>query len=362
MRRRQHPLRSRFRPLFPSLLVVVTSCGGGKDVATPVATAEEISSDRTTSPAAAAVPTAEPRRGLAALALDVADQVRDTPRDPLALIPSRARLVVQFRPRALHEGIKGFGDALAWVANKAEDGAPQTLSAMQACDVAVSGLESLTYGSEGEGSAVIVLRGAKIGTPDVWRCIKTEMVAAGHTPKFSIESTGGQTIFRDDEHEGRFVDDETIVLFHASWENDVDGLLSGTDPKTVADGDLADVLTHVDATEPAWIAGMLFDDVRRDLAGSPVADAEKIWGALSLGDELALSLATETSSEEAALTMKDGVRNDWDGVSGMASGMGIPKGITDSVEFRATGTTASLHVRATIADLEAVAALISGMI
>ncbi|MEM6994794.1 MAG: hypothetical protein AAF721_30045 [Myxococcota bacterium] len=303
-----------------------------------------------------AEPTAEnpPRRGLAALTQDVVAVAQEKPDDPFALIPARAEFVVQFRVAALY-GVSGFSRAVDFVADKADDKTGDVLAAMAKCELPPAKIESVTVAMDEVQDGVMVVRGPGVGDPDRWRCVRTEMVTAGHTPKFEIKSDGDKPVLYADEDVGFFVDDDTFVFSDDKLENEVTALIEGKETRSMMQGELASIVERVNMDEPVWFAMNLTPDQRKELASTPMDSASAFWGALSTGEELALSIALLTPSEDAAVDMRSELEEQWDQVKGMAGSLGVPSAVSSSVSFEATAGTVVMKMRATPEEIETIA-------
>lgn len=279
-------------------------------------------------------------------------------RDLLSLVPSEATSVSQAHPKVLY-GIQGFSRAVAFVADQSDSWGPPVLAAMVACGLEVAQVESLTVAVGEHDDKEVVVRGPNFGDPEKWRCVGTELGRAGKTPDFEIKQVGGATVLHSEELRGRFVDDDTFVLFDRGWEDEVNARLQGKEGKGVLDAPLADVIARVKTDEAIWFAMILTSEQQRELKDSSMPTITASWAALSVGDELAVTVAGLTPSDAAAETARKTVVGQWEGVKGMFSVLGMPPALASKVEFKAAGDVISVHLSATFDEVETMAAAIA---
>ena len=370
------PVCARFAPVF-AVLVGLGALGckdesGTESVAEVTeeisradgAAPDEAKSDPSTKtePATDATPTdANPEatkgKGLLALTRDVVDGAKtEQARDPLLMLPSRATIVVQARPKALYE-IDGFAAAVDFLATKSPE-MQHPLAALKICGLDLAAVESVTLGMDEDEDGALIVRGPSWGDAEKWRCVRTEIKALAGSVDFTIEKDGEQTYLRSDGDQIRFPDDDTLVLFDDNWERDTMALLGGTAAKSVTSMPIASVIDRVNVDEPVWGAAILPEV---ELEGTPMSGITEIWGALSVGDELDLTVAGKADSPERAKEMRDEVQKQWDEVKGSLAVFGIPSTLATKIEFKALDDVAKFHMRATPDEVRETGEKIAGL-
>ncbi|MBL4687680.1 MAG: hypothetical protein JKY37_24000 [Nannocystaceae bacterium] len=296
-------------------------------------------------------------RGLAALTQEAVAAVQAQPRELFSLVPFGATSVIQAHPKVLY-GIEGFSRAVAFVADQGDSSVPPALAAMATCGLEVAQVESITVAVDEHDDKEVVVRGPSFGDPDKWRCVATELGNAGKTPDFEIKQVAGTTVLHSDELRGRFVDDDTFVLFDRGWEDEVNARLEGKETKGVLDAPLADVIARVKTDEALWFAMILSPEQQGELKDSPMSTMTASWAALSVGDELAVTVAGLTPSDADAETARKTAVEQWESVKGMISMLGMPAALASKVEIKAAGDVVSVHLSATFDEVETMAAAI----
>jgi len=300
-----------------------------------------------------AVKPATDRKGLAAIARGVVDDAADARADPLALVPMRAIVLVQARIAELAK-IDGFSDAVAFIGEKITE--PPTVRAFEDCDLKFVALESVTFAMDVDEDAQLVLRGEGIGRAERWRCVKTKL---GKEAGFDIVETESRTTLQTEDEMGLFVDEDTFIFADKTWDPDIVALLADKKAKTARDGKLHDVLARVNIEEPLWTAVIIPQEMAVALSASPFGGTEELWGAMSIGDKLALTLATRAASKSEAASMRDATQTQWDEVSSMASIVGMSAAVVSSVKFTALDDVLSFRMEASPEDVKKMAETIS---
>jgi len=252
--------------------------------------------------------------------------------------------------------VKALTSSQIYTDNKAlrEQGeAKEGLEAAKACNVPLENWKNVTFGfdpSGGDSKLVLIMNADGIGKKDNLECIKGKMKEAkgGDSDPFTIAEADGKVTIEIDggEATGWALDDNTVVVAGKDWTAAVKDLIDGKG-KSAVDGSLKDVVARADTGKTIWFAGKL----PADMAQGPAAGAKDVAGSIDLSGGVAVAASVGFGSADEASNKASELQKQFDEMKGMATGMGVPQGVVDSVKIEAKD--AAVNVAASISNEDA---------
>lgn len=279
------------------------------------------------------------------------------------LIPADAKIVGGVNISSLVKS-KLYTDNKAAIEENAE--AKETLEAMKACNLSFEKMGSLVIGSDGGNNVVVVATGEGIGDETNLKCIgdKIKEKQGSETAPFTIAEVEGKkvlTVEGEDDGKGFLVDKNTLVFASKGWETQVKELIDGKG-KNAFDGDLKPILGRTDQSKHIWFAGQLPENMAGMLKAVPNGDGIKDFaGSLDLSSGITIALSAGTESAEKAKALVEEAQKQFDQVKGMATGFGVPEGVTNSVKFAANDNVVSVEAKISEADQKALEEKLGGV-
>jgi hypothetical protein len=155
---------------------------------------------------------------------------------------------------------------------------------------------------------------------------------------------------------GWAVSENTLVVASKDWTSAVQEMIDGKG-KPAVDNSLKEVYARADTKKHVWVAGTVPDAM---IKGTPAEGAKNVTGSVDLSSGLAILASVGFGTAEDATAKATELQTQFDGVKGMATGVGVPQPIVDSVKIEAKDTTVSIQASATEEDLKKVSELAKG--
>lgn len=272
--------------------------------------------------------------------------------DLLKYIPDGANMIVVFDAKAV------FGSTL-FTENKAmiEQGdAGKMFAAADGCKVGPSTWNKVVLGGDTEGNDKIVMGGQAtgLGKKETLECIAKVVNEREGSEKWKVSEADGRVVvdIEGGKATGWSGGDDVFIIAGKDYAETVKSLVAG-EGKSAADGSLKDALATADTSKHVYFAGV----AKGAMAEGPTAGLKHFSGNVDFSKGLAIAASMDFGDEAKATSTATMFSTQFQGLKGMAGGMGIPQPIVDSVKIEAKGSAVTASVSASAADLAKIAEL-----
>lgn len=249
-----------------------------------------------------------------------------------------------------------------WKGNKEmlESQGKEAIDAMSKCNLGLDKWKSITIGVDpagGDEKMAVVVVADGIGKKENLDCAKGEIKKQnGDKDPWTEEEDGKVLKMEGDKATAFVVDDNTIALAGKAWTEDVKKLVAG-EGKSAFDGSLKDIIARTDTGKNIWFAGKLPDDAKgmAKMAGD-IGEPQDVAGWADVSGGLEVFVAIGFKSGDDATKAKEAGEKQWEGVKAMATGVGVPQAVVDSVKFDTKDSAATVTAKASAEDLKTIEA------
>lgn len=304
-------------------------------------------------------------KGLAGMAREMVEGARGEERAPVRLVPGAAKGIARFDVPALlgHPEMKTLWDEV----EKKQADVKLAMDVVRACLGRLEAVDEVVIGFDGEPNMVVAVHGTGMGRSETWQCFDRETKARGDEMDLALTGVargeGAQIREVAGESEARFgyfVDDDTMVLASAGWDEALGGVMRGEDTPAI-DGELKAVGERVKQDGSMWVVGVIDGSVRAGLGGA-LSTAEDVAFGLDVDDgALVVHLSVDAGEREDAKRMQAELQEQKAAFVPMLSMFGVPTSVGPKVEFLSEGDQVSLDLTLTREELEGLRKGISGM-
>lgn len=235
----------------------------------------------------------------------------------------------------------------------------KNLAAAKACNLGPETWKQVVLGvdPDGDDAVVIGMAATGIGKKENIECIAAKYKEEDASADWKIEDKDGRTVVTIDGGDaiGYSVDDDTVVITGKSWDAAVQERIGGKGT-AAKDASLKDAMGLASGGHIAF-----YGVATPDMATGPLTGAKHFGGSLDLASGLALQATVVFGDAGAAKTASDEINKQFEGVKGMASSMGVPQGVVDSVKIEAKEANLDVAFKATTEELEQVGKAAAGM-
>ena len=290
--------------------------------------------------------------GLAGAVADAAKGGAGSAGELTKLVPEGANLLVVFDAKSV------FSSALMkdnmGMLEKSDAG--EMFTAANTCKVGPETWQKAVLGGDTDGndSVVVIGQAAGLGKKETLECISKKVNEKEGSEKWKVEEADGKVVVTIDggDAKGFSGGDDIFVIAGKDYAEAVQGLVGGNG-KSAIDGSLKDAVASADTSKHVYFAGV----AKGQMAAGPTAGLKHFHGSVDFSNGLAVAASLDFGDEAKAKTTADMFSQQFEGLKGMATGMGVPKTILDSVKIEAKGPAVSATLNATTDDLNKVAAL-----
>lgn len=287
--------------------------------------------------------------GLAALTKGLIDDVKATPADPLALVPSSAVLVAQMQlvPFKL---VPGWEDARAKIESEMKGG---EIAKLRGCQLDVDQLQSVVFAMfEGE-HALAIVNGPGFGVVKNHECAVQEL---GDPEYALVEHEGGWRISLDHgDTYGYFLADDSVLIVDKEIDAEVATLRAG-EGTSVASGPLKVTLDRVDKTRHAWFAGRVVGFLKSQLGASSMGEMHELWGTAHFEGDLSLGFGARFADAATATSTRDSAQKQLDEMKSMLPMIGVSPALASKITFAAEDDRFTVNVSMTEAEMTSIRA------
>lgn len=279
----------------------------------------------------------------AAAAAALVPAFTDAAKNADKLIPAAATLVGSI-------DVAGLTKTGLYETNKGmlQDAMSEVLVAADACSVGLAKLERITFGVDPESnSAALVVDAVGIGKPDTLACLNKKITEKEGREPWTVEDRDGKKVLVMRDGVGHMVSDNRLAIASGQWVGAMKELVDGK-AKSAFDGELKEVIARADTTKVIWAAGKM---PAAAVKGTPADGAKDLTASLDLSSGLAFAGSIGFGSADEAKLRAADLQKQFDGLKGMATGMGVPQGVVDSVKISNDEKSLVLAVTMTAADL-----------
>lgn len=226
----------------------------------------------------------------------------------------------------------------------------EMLDAATACNLPLDKWKSITFGMDPTKQQVAVVVNADgIGKEENLTCIHGKIKEKDGKEPWTVEEKDGKKVLAmENGGVGYIVNEGTLVVATKDWAAPVKELIDGKG-KSVFDGALKDVIGRADTGKTMWAAGSIPGEM---LKGTPGEGAKDAAGSIDLSSGVALAASVGFGSADDATKKKDELQKQFDQFKGMASGIGVPQSVVDSVKIEASGSAVTVSVTASEDDVK----------
>lgn len=248
--------------------------------------------------------------------------------------------------------VAGVVASSAYTGNRAliETGeAKRILDAAAACSVGLEKWQRVTFGMDtASRSFAAEIQGDGLGDETNLACIAAAVEKHEGRAPWKVEHRHGGTVLAMSDGGVAFVVDRgTVVLASKAWVARVKDLVAG-EGRSAFGGSLAEVIGRADTTKTLWVAGGLPPAM---VAGTVAQHAKDVAGSIDLSHGVALAASVGFASADEAAAQREALQQQFDGMKGLATTMGVPQTVLDSVRIEQRDTAVHVAVTASDADI-----------
>ncbi len=290
--------------------------------------------------------------GLAGAVADAAKGGAGAAGELVKLVPEGANILVVFDAKSVFSSPLMKGNMA--MLEKSEAG--EMFTAANDCKVGPDTWNKAVLGGDTDGSdkVVVVGQATGLGKKETLECISKKVNEKEGSEKWKVEEADGKVVVTIDggDTKGYSGGDDIFVIAGKDYAEAVQGLIGGNGSSAV-DGSLKDAMATADTSKHVYFAGV----AKGDMAQGPTAGLKHFHGSVDFSNGLAVAASLDFGDEAKAKTTAEMFSKQFEGLKGMATGMGVPKPILDSVKIEAQGSAVSATMNATTDDLNKVAEL-----
>lgn len=268
------------------------------------------------------------------------------------LVPDGANLLVVFDAKSVFSSPL-MKDNMGML-EKSEAG--EMFTAANGCKVGPETWQKAVLGgdTDGSNSIVVVGKATGLGKKETLECISKKVNEKEGSEKWKVEEADGKVVVTIDggDVKGFSGGDDIFVIAGKDYTESVQALIGGNG-KSAVDGSLKDAVAAADPGKHVYFAGV----AKGQMAAGPTAGLKHFHGSIDFSSGLAINASLDFGDEGKAKTTADMFSKQFEGLKGMATGMGVPKTILDSVKIEAKGTAVAATMNASTEDLKKVSEL-----
>lgn len=282
-----------------------------------------------------------------ALLLGACGDVKGVEVDTRLLIPSEANVVVGFELEALRSS--AVGPMISAVA-QTDPELKAVIDSAPSCAIDLTNLKITFAGAmDQDDQFMAVVRAPGIGKESVVRCLEeAQAKAAGRTAPWMLRfETRGDVRKIDQEGGGSLVilNKDTLVMMEEAWETKVFDAIEK--PETRSSSELVKAALAIDPATDAWLAMVVNDAMRTDLAEVKGADGLlSTTATVDFSSGVKISLGLVARDDAKAAELKETV----DGMLPLLTA-GLPESIQKSARTSVEGSQAKIQVEVAAADV-----------
>jgi hypothetical protein len=267
--------------------------------------------------------------------------------DLVKYIPESANMLVVLDAKAVF-GSSVFKDNKAMI--EKGEGA-EMFAAANDCKVGPETWTKAVIGGDTSGDDKIVVGGQAtgLGTKATIECIAKKVNEKQGADKWKVSEADGRVVVDIDggDATGFSGGDDVFIIAGKDYAEAVKANLGGGG-KSVLDGPLKDAIAGADSSKHVYFAGL----ATSDMAQGPTDGLKHFSGYVDFSAGLAIAASLDFGDEAKAKTTADVFSKQFEGLKGMAGGMGVPQPIVDSVKIEAKGSAVSASMSASADDLK----------
>ncbi|MEX1368413.1 MAG: hypothetical protein AB1Z98_35100 [Nannocystaceae bacterium] len=279
-----------------------------------------------------------------------------TATDLVALVPEGAKIMATVDLAGL------MGSALYKQQGAMLESSPfgQNIAAAKACNVGPDTWKQMVLGvdPDGDDAVMIGMSATGIGVKANIECLAAKYKEQDAKADWKIEEADGRTMVTIDGGDAiaYAVDDDTMVIAGKAWNDAVKERVGGGG-KSAAAGSLEPAMGLAKSGQHIVFAGL----ATPEMATGPLTGAKHFGGSFDLTAGIAMEATVAFADAAGSKAASDEITKQFEGVKAMASGVGIPKGVVDSVKIESADANMTVAFKATPTELEEVGKAAMGM-
>ena len=286
---------------------------------------------------------------------------KDTPKDPIKLVPDQATLIAGVN-------VKGLTDSKLYAEGQEQlrnGEAGKALEAARECELGPDKFKGVYLGADpGTENLAMVVNAEGIGKEKQLTCIHDKLKAADGASPWTVEERDGKKVLsmQGGAMLGYVVSDDILAITSPGWDDAVKALIGGKG-KPAVDNSLKDLYSRAPKDKHVWFAGNLPPQAKAGLAGTPGEKVQDVVGSLDFSNGLAINVAAGVEGgAEQAKKLQQELQSQFDQFKGMGVVMGVPQGVVDSVKIGSESDSVTVQASISEAEMDAIGQSLKGMV